>query len=135
MILCLTATTISVSAQKVNESKVPVSVKETFTKAYPSTVGKWIREDGNFEVSFDKDTKKMTLVIHQNGSLSQTEYAIRKDELPKGAIEYLDANYKGVKIVEMAHILKPSGEIQFEAEVKGKDILFDNNGKFLSKEK
>ena len=135
MFLCFAAASLSVSAQKVNKSKVPVSVKETFTKAYPNTVGKWVMEDGNFEVFFDKDSKKMTLVINTNGSLIQTEYAIKKDELPKGAIEYLDANYKGVKIVEMAHILKPSGEIQFEAEVKDKDILFDGNGKFLSKEK
>jgi len=135
MFLCFAGASLSVSAQKVNESKVPVSVKETFTKGYPSTAGKWIKEDGNFEVSFNKDTKKMTLVINSNGSLIQTEYAIKMDELPKGAIEYLDSNYKGVKITEMAHILKPSGEIQFEAEVKGKDILFDNNGNFLSKEK
>ena len=135
MFLCLAAASLSVSAQQVNERKVPVSVKEIFTKAYPNTAGKWVKEDGNFEVTFDKDTKKMTLVINQNGSLIQTEYAIKKDELPKSVIEYLDANYKGVKIVEMAHILKPSGEIQFEAEVKGKDILLDGNGKFLSKEK
>ena len=39
------------------------------------------------------------------------------------------------KIKEMAHILKPNGEIEYEAEVKGKDVLFDKDGKFLSKEK
>jgi hypothetical protein len=135
MFLCFSAASLSVSAQKMNESKVPASVKETFTKAYPNTTGKWIREDGNFEVSFDKDTKKMTLVIKPNGSLIQTEYAIKTDELSKAALEYLETNYKGVNIAERAHILKPSGEVQYEAEVKGKDILFDNNGKFLSKEK
>lgn len=135
LLLCLTVATISVSAQKVSESKVPEAVKAVFAKGYPGIVGKWVKEDGNYEVSFDKDTKKMTLVIAPAGTLVQTEYAITKAELPKGAVDYLAANAKGVNIKEMAHILKPNGEIQYEAEVKGKDILFDKDGKFLSKEK
>ena len=135
LMLCLTVVTISVSAQKVSESKVPEAVKTVFTKGYPGTAGKWVKEDGNYEVSFDKDTKKMTLVISPTGSLVQTEYAITSAELPKGAVDYLAEHAKGVKINEMAHILKPNGDIQYEAEVKGKDILFDKDGKFLSKEK
>jgi hypothetical protein len=135
MLLCLTVATISVSAQKVSESKVPEAVKAVFTKGYPSMAVKWVKEDGNYEVSFDKDSKKMTLVIAPAGSLVQTEYTITKTELPKAAVDYLNANAKGVKIKEMAHILKPNGEVQYEAEVKGKDILFDKDGKFLSKEK
>jgi len=135
LMLCLTVATISVSAQKVSESKVPEVVKAVFTKGYPGTAGKWVKEDGNYEVSFDKDTKKMTLVIAPAGSLVQTEYAITSAELPKGAVDYLAVHAKGVKLDEMAHILKPNGEIQYEAEVKGKDILFDKDGKFLSKEK
>jgi hypothetical protein len=135
LLLCFTVATISVSAQKVNESKVPEAVKSVFNKAYSGAQGKWIKEDGNYEVSFDKDAKKMTLVITPAGTLVQTEYAITASELPKAAVAYLDANAKGVKIKEMAHILKPNGEVEFEAEVKGKDILFDKDGKFLSKEK
>lgn len=134
-LLCLTVATISVNAQKINESKVPEAVKAVFTKGYPATKGKWVTEDGNYEVSFDKDSKKMTLVISPKGELVQTEYAITAAELPKGAVEYLELHAKGVKINEMAHILKPNGEVQYEAEVKGKDILFDKDGKFLSKEK
>ncbi len=135
LFLCFTVSTFYVSAQKINESKVPASVKTTFSKSYPSTEGKWVKEDGNYEVTFDKDAKKMTLVIAPSGTLVQSEYAIKFAELPKAATDYLTSNYKGVKIVEMAHITKPNGDIQFEAEVKGKDILFDSNGKFLSKEK
>ena len=135
LLLCLTVATISVSAQKVSESKVPGSVKAVFTKAYPATAGKWIREDGNYEVSFDKDSKKMTLVISPAGTLIQTECAIGVSELPKAAQDYLSTNYKGVKVPECAHILKPTGVVRYEAEVKGKDILFDSNGKFLSREK
>jgi len=135
LLLCLTVATIGVNAQKVSESKVPEAVKTVFTKAYPATEGKWVKEDGNYEVSFDKDTKKMTLVIAPKGTLVQTEYAITAAELPKAAKEYLETNAKGVKIKEMAHILKPNGEVEYEAEVKGKDVLFDKDGKFLSKEK
>ena len=135
MLLCLTVATISASSQRVSESKVPEVVKTVFTRDYPGMAGKWVKEDGNYEVSFDKESKKMTLVIAPAGTLVKTEYAITKAELPKGAIAYLDANAKGVKIKEMAHILKPNGEVQYETEVKGKDILFDKDGKFLSEEK
>ena len=135
LLLFLTVATISVNAQKLSESKVPEAVKTVFSKAYPATEGKWVKEDGNYEVSFDKDTKKMTLVIAPKGELVQTEYAITESELPKAAKEYLATNAKGVKIKEMAHILKPNGDVQYEAEIKGKDVLFDKDGKFLSKEK
>lgn len=131
LLLCLTVATISVNAQRINESKVPEAVKAVFTKGYPATLGKWIKTDGNFEVTFDKDSKKMTLVIKPDGKLVQTEYAITEAELPKPVMEYLKTNYKGVKITEMAHLLKPNGAIQYETVVKGKDVLFDKDGKFL----
>ena len=130
LLLSFTVATISVSAQK-----VPDAVKSVFSKNFPATEGKWHRADGNYEVSFDKESKKMTLVINPKAELVQTEYAITVSELPKVAKEYLETNEKGVKIKEMAHILKPNGEVQYEAVVKGKDVLFDKNGKFLSKEK
>lgn len=131
LLLCLTVATICVSAQKVSESKVPEAVKAVFTKGYPGTVGKWIKAGGNYEVSFDKDSKKMTLVIKKNGTLVQTEYAVTASELPKPVMEYLKTNYKGVKVTEMAHLLKPNGDVQYETVVKGKDVLFDKEGKFL----
>ena len=130
LLLSFTVATISVSAQK-----VPDAVKSVFSKTFPATKGKWHLADGNFEVSFDKDSKKMTLVINPKAELVQTEYAITISELPKVAKEYLNTNEKGVKIKELAHILKPNGEVEYEAVVKGKDVLFDKNGKFLSKEK
>ena len=130
LLLCLTVATISVSAQK-----VPDAVKSVFTKAYPGTEGKWNRADGNYEVSFDKDAKKMTVVINPKAELVQTEYAITISELPKAAKLYLETNEKGVKINEISHLLKPNGDVQYEAVVKGKDVLFDKDGKFLSKEK
>ena len=131
LLLCLTVATIRVSAQKVIESNVPEAVKSVFIKGYPGTTGRWIKAGGNYEVSFDKEMKKMTLVIKKKGNLVQTEYAVTADELPKPVMEYLKTNYKGVKITEMAHLLKPNGEVQYETVVKGKDVLFDKEGKFL----
>ncbi|MEI6628367.1 MAG: PepSY-like domain-containing protein [Alphaproteobacteria bacterium] len=134
LLLCLTVATISVNAQKLSESKVPEAVKTVFTKGYPATEGKWAKVDGNYEVSFDKDAKKMTQVIKPNGNLVQTEYAITVNELPKTVLEYLNTHYKGVKITEVAHLLKPNGDVQYETVVKGKDVLFDKDGKFIKVE-
>jgi hypothetical protein len=54
--------------------------------------------------------------------------------LPAQALAYISQNYKDEKIEEMAKITKANGEVNFEAEVKGKDLIFDANGNFLTVE-
>ncbi len=110
LLLFLTMTiTISCLSQKTTP---PAAVQSAFTKNFPGTTAKkWDKEEGNYEANFTKDGKEMSAVFDANGKL------------------------KGAKIEEAAIVVKPNGEKIYEAEIKGKDLLFDVQGKFLKEEK
>lgn len=131
----LIITGLQVSAQKMNESKIPVVVKSTFTKAYPKATAKWEMEDKSYEAAFKQDSKDVTVVIDAKGTLLETETSITFNELPKAAKDYLSTHYKGKKVVETAMIKMANGEINYEAQVGKIDVMFDSKGNFLKEVK
>ena len=127
---------IAAQAQKINASKVPASVRETFIKNFPGIKEvRWEKEKGNFEANFKENGGKMSALFDEKGNWLETETAIETSALPAGAQEYIAQNYKGVKVKEAAKLKMANGDNDFEAEVKGMDLIFDANGKFLKKMK
>ncbi len=121
--------TISCLAQK-----VPAAVKESFAKNFPNTaVKKWDKEAGDYEANFAKDGKTISATFAATGELKETETDIQISELPSSVADYVKANYKGASIKEAAVIVRGNDKL-YEAEVKGKDLLFDMNGKFIKEE-
>ena len=121
IMFCLTVT---VNAQKLKADKVPAAVKSSFTKLHPGVSAKWEMEDKNYEVGFTSKGQETTEVYTANGSLIETEVATKLSELPAA----VQAKLKGMKVTETAKITKANGTVIYEAEVKGKDLLFDANG-------
>ena len=115
---------------------IPAAVNQAFTKAFPSTtVKKWDKEDGNYEANFSKDGKTMSATFDANGKWMETETDIKISELPAAVTDYVKANYKSATIKEAAIISNSSSSKIYEAEVKGKDLLFDETGKFIKEAK
>lgn len=133
----LSAATVCFTAcgQKLKESAVPAVVKQAFTTKFPGITATWEKEDADYEVNFKKDGKNMSQVINAQGLVLETETDIAKSELPQQALAYLEQHYKGSKIKETAKIEKSDGSIMYEAEVNGKDILFDEKGNFVKEVK
>lgn len=112
----------------------PAAVTTAFEKSFPNTtVKKWDKEDGGYEANFSKDGKSMSATYNADGTWKETETDIKIDELPASVSNYINTNYKGAKIKEAAIVERANGKM-YEAEVKGKDLLFDMNGKFLKQE-
>ncbi len=112
----------------------PAAVSGAFEKAFPGvTVKKWDKEDENYEANFSKDGKSMSATFDASGKWMETETEIKVSDLPVTVTNYIKTNYKGSGIKEVAIIQTPTGKM-YEAEVKGKDLLFDINGKFLKEE-
>ncbi|MCW3106421.1 MAG: hypothetical protein JWQ09_927 [Segetibacter sp.] len=126
---------IAVSAQQLKEGQVPAAAKSAFQKQYPNTTAKWEKEKGNYEVNFKKDGKTMSAVIDKAGTIIETETDIAINELPQSVQSYLKTHYKGAKVKEAAKIVKANGEVNYEGEVNGKDVIFDSNGKFIKEVK
>jgi len=118
-------------SQKIKASAVPSIVKQSFTNSYPGISPEWENEDGNFEASFKKNGHDMSVVIDHSGTIVETETDILISELPKEAVLYLKTHYKGHTVKEASKIVKNSGEVNYEAMVHGRDVMFDKNGKYL----
>lgn len=114
----------AVHAQKLNVAKVPAPVIAAFTKLHAGTKVKWEMEKQDYEAGFTLNGKETSEVYSAKGVLLETETAIKPTELPAAVL----AKLKGAKIAEAAKITKANGTIYYEAEVKGKDLLFDANG-------
>ncbi len=128
--------TLTLNAQKnIAASIVPAPTKAAFAKAHPNVAGKWEKEDGNYEVSFKESGKNMSCVIDKSGTIQETETDIAVSALPAPVTAYLAMHYKGIKVKEAASIVKKDGKTVYEAEVKGKDILFDAQGNLVTTKK
>jgi hypothetical protein len=127
--------TFTASAQHLKESQVPSKVKLAFQKSYPNTMGKWEQENTMYEVNFKHEGQTMSAVIDKMGNITETESDIAIKQLPAAISAYVKQHYKGAQITEASSIKKSGGEMNYEARVKGKDVIFDANGKFLKESK
>lgn len=120
--------------EKKKQANVPAAVKQAFEKQYPGTQAKWDNEDGKYEAGFKYSGHEMSVLYNANGTVDETEMEIPVSQLPAAATSYVTQHKMG-KISEAAKITKANGEINYEAEVKGKDVIFDAVGNFLKEVK
>ena len=115
-------------AQKIESSKVPGPVIAAFAKQYPAAKPKWEKEKEMYEAGFKSKGQSMSVLYSADGTLKETEVDIKVSALPKPVLSYLAKNKAGMKISEAAKITRADGSVVYEAEVKGKDLLFDEAG-------
>lgn len=112
-------------AQKVSAIKVPASVKAAFAQKHAGlTKVSWAMEKADYEADFTLDGQEHSEVYSPQGALLQTEVAIKVAEFP----DAIKMKLKGQKVAEAAKITKANGTVVYEAEVKGRDLLFDAQG-------
>ena len=113
-------------------SDVPAEIKATLTKQFPKAEEvEWVKEGDNYEAEFEIDDIEMTAVIDATGKLLDTELKLEADKLPEAVKSYLSKNLTGKKVDEAAKITSSEGKITFEAEVGGKDYIFDEKGNLI----
>ncbi len=129
-VLILSVTTAS--AQKISANKVPTVVSRAVSQKFPDAKAfKWEREKANFEANFKDGLKNRSVLVTPSGKIMEVETAIATSALPANVREYVSNNYKNAKIKEAAEIILASGELNYEAEVNGMDLLFSSKGIFL----
>lgn len=122
-------------AQKLDASKVPAPVKAAFAKQYPGVTAGWEKEDGKYEVNFKQNGNSMSALYEANGTMTESETDIKVTDLPATVQAYVKEHYKGKTVKEAAKITKADGTVNYEAEVNGKDVIFDAAGKFIKEAK
>jgi outer membrane receptor for ferric coprogen and ferric-rhodotorulic acid len=137
-LIMMMAVSVGITVSACAQVKVPAAVKSSFDKEYPGTKVKWEKEGGNYEAGFEQKGHEMSVIYTPSGMATEKEMEIKVAELPQSVKDYVSQHMKGAKIKEAAKITKSNGEVQYEAEVNGKDILFTPNGGLIksdSKEK
>lgn len=138
VMIMMAAGLISVSAlaQIKQDKEIPASVKTAFQKAHPEAKAvKWEKEGDHFEVEFKQEKLEQSVVLDAQGNILETEVEIAVSELPKKASDYVSEHYKGQVLKEAARITDAKGTVTYEAEIKGKDLIFDAAGAFLKESK
>jgi hypothetical protein len=131
-LMMLTVTGMAI-AQKLKSTAVPAAVKTALSTKYPdATKVTWENEKGNFEANWGgKSGEDMSVEFSPAGTFIEQVVAISPSELPAGVATYVKQHYKGVKITEAGKVTDAKGTTMYEAEVHGKDLLFDEKGNFL----
>jgi uncharacterized protein YxeA len=117
--------------------KVPVVIKTALYKKYPEAKKvTWEKEDGNYEANWGgKSGEDNSVQFTPSGNFIEIVKAIPVSSLPKPVFAYINEHYKGSKITEAGKVTDAAGKTSYEAEIKGKDVIFDENGKFVKAEK
>jgi Putative beta-lactamase-inhibitor-like, PepSY-like len=137
ILVCLTVFTAVSQAQRIKDSQVPAPVKAALQSKYPdSRHVTWEKENGNFEANWGgRSGEDNSVQFSPAGKFIEQVKAIPITQLPPAAVTYIKLHYKGAPISEAGRVTDARGKIRFEAEVKRKDLLFDEDGKFISAEK
>jgi len=130
------AVTGGLKAQDLKAKEVPAVVKEAFMKKYPEAAKvSWEKEKGNYEANWGgKSGEDNSVMFTPTGTFIEIVKAIPVSDLPKSIAPYIKAHYNGAKIKEAGKVTDAAGKTMYEAEIKGKDLIFDENGKFMKKD-
>ena len=127
--------TTSSFGQKTSKDNVPQSVQDALNKSFPTAqVEKWEKENQNFEAEFKLNKEEVSALFGPEGKLIETEVDIAIGDLPTPIVNYVSKNLSGKKIKEASKITNSAGNVSFEAEVGGKDYIFDSSGNLLKSE-
>ena len=120
-------------AQDLKTADVPVVVKSALQKKYPESKNiSWEKENGNYEANWGgKSGEDNSVMFTPSGTFIEIVKAIPVSKLPETVVPYVKAHYKEASISEAGLVTDAKGKITYEAEVKGKDLIFDEKGNFL----
>lgn len=121
------------NAQDLKTKDVPKVVKDALLKKYPNaTRVSWEKEKGNYEANWGgKSGEDNSVQFTPAGVFVEEVDAISVDALPANVPHYVKAYYKGAKVREAGKVTDAKGAKYFEAEIKGKNLLFDEKGNFV----
>ena len=134
-IIVLTGTASTLYAQTKYAARIPAAVTTAFSKAHPKIKAVWEEEKGTYEAGFIQNKQKMSELYSPAGVKTESEVEIKVSLLPDAIKQYVKTHYKGMSIREGAKISKISGEVNYEAAIEGKDLIFDHKGKFIKEAK
>lgn len=134
MALLMAISTVSCAQQK----EVPQNVKTAFSQKFPNAKKvSWEMEDASeWEAEFKMNGKEYSANFSLKGEWKETEYEIKKSEIPANIKAILDRNFtdydiEGAEIAETAS--GKSYEFEIEVGEEEFEVVIDAQGKLTKK--
>ncbi|XWW48544.1 PepSY-like domain-containing protein (plasmid) [Fibrella sp. USSR17] len=128
----LSLATLMTTSAAIRLTDAPAAVKAAITKLYPTAKNvKFEKENGDYEAGFTLNGKAISVVLDAKGNVKETETEIPVNALPAAVRDYIAKKMPGKKIREAAEMLDATGKKTFEAQVGGKDLIFDERGTLI----
>jgi len=123
-------------AQDLKTKDVPEAVKTAFAKKYPNAKKvSWEKEKANYEANWGgKSGEDSSVTFTPSANFVEIVVVIPVNQLPPGVAPYVSSHYNGAKIREAGKVTDAAGRHMYEAEIKGKDLIFDEKGSFLKED-
>ena len=120
--------------QDLKTKDVPPAVQHALTQKYPqATKVSWEKEKGNYEANWGgRSGEDNSVMFTPAGEFVEMVVAIPVSSLPSAVAAYVHQHHPGAKITEAGKVTDAKGVIGYEAEVKGKDLRFDEKGNFIT---
>jgi hypothetical protein len=118
---------------------VPAVVKSANLKKYPQSKTyhvTWEKENGNYEANWGgKDGEANSVTYTPSGTFVEIVKEVPRSQLPGSVQNYIKAHYKNAKFGDVGKVLDAQGKTSYEVEINRKDVIFDENGRFVKEEK
>jgi len=117
---------------------VPTEVQSAFESKFPAAKNvKWEKEnETEWEAEFKKGGKEYSANFLTDGSWVETEYQLKKSEIPSLVQKTLDEEFAGYE-VEEAEVSETNNGKVYEFELEGEEseleVTIDTNGKVINK--
>lgn len=119
-------------SQSLRESEVPEGVVAALHEGFPQVKDyKWYAEGGNYEAEYTIHQMEAALSFTPGGELIESEMEVAPEELPQSIASYIAKNFEGAAVKEATVITNATGIKTYEAEVQGRELLFNADGQLL----
>ncbi|WP_339868969.1 PepSY-like domain-containing protein [uncultured Algoriphagus sp.] len=125
-------------AQEHSDEEVPDAVKTAFSQKFPTAKKvSWDMESATeWEAEFKLEGNEYSANFLADGTWQETEYEIKKADIPEAIKQTLTQDFAGFKIEEAEISEKADGSVYELAVEKGEEeweLVFDINGKLIEK--
>ncbi|MCX6246206.1 MAG: PepSY-like domain-containing protein [Bacteroidetes bacterium] len=125
-------------SQSVAADKVPVPVKQSFGKMFPSATGvNYSKEKKDFEVTFKENSVEKSAIFDRTGKWLESETVIRPEDLPKEVDAAVEKNFPGFTIAQVSKVEMPATGVVYEMDLKkdkdGLEVRISPHGDILKK--
>jgi hypothetical protein len=131
------AMALGARSQDLAAKDVPGIVKRSLVRQFPAAIKvSWEKEKGNYEANWGgRSGEDNSAQFTPAGAFVEIVKAIPVSSLPANVSSYVNTHYPGAKIKEAGSVTDAAGKKTFEAEIKGRDLIFDLDGNFIREDK